>query len=113
MSEFLEHPAGTLIGKCAASLLPTVRRTEAKQGIFPQRDGGWLRFDTRRVGENSQVSRVASGQSAAGVVQVNTEERDCSKDKMALGRKNSKKTNMRLRMVVNNFKKCTNFNTSW
>lgn len=57
-----------------------------------QRDSGRLRFDTQRVGENSQVSRVASRQSA--VVQVNTEESDWAKDNMALGEK--KQTNKQI-----------------
>lgn len=73
--------------KRAASLLQMILKTEAKQGILPQRDSGWLRVGSPRVGENSQVSRVASRQSAVGVVQVNTEECDCSRDSMALGGK--------------------------
>lgn len=49
---------------------------------------GGFRLDTQRVGENSQVSRVASRQSA--VVQVNTEESDWAKDNMAQKKQTNK-----------------------
>lgn len=91
-----------------------IPRTKAKQKkILTQRDSGRLRLDTQRVGENSQVSRVASRQSA--VVQVNTEESDCAKDNMALGKKTNKQTNIRHTKVVGNlehFENYTKYNIS-